>query len=662
MVALTVVYEIQAFTSFGGPDVTEFFARWIYDLFLVGPCVIMLARCVLRAEERAAWIALTAGLTSWTIGQVYYSVAIYPSDDPPYPSFAELGFLLFFVGASAGLVLLLRGRAGDGGRRAWLDGVIGALSLTAVGAAVVFPPVLASMGQGAFAVAVTLAFPIADLSLIGLIGAAMIASGVRTWWPIAAGMGLFLTADVIFFAEVGDSNLVTVALYTITTVLWPWGAMIFAWGAWRPSRADRVQRSAGRWTIAPPIGFAVVALALLVSANYRPINTFCVVLAASCLVALIVRLARTFGDNLKMLAASRSEALTDALTGLANRRQLVDDLDRAFARAKEDDRSYILAFFDLDGFKYYNDTFGHLAGDDLLQRLGEKLRLAMRGRGLSYRLGGDEFCVLIDAADDEAFAFLAEAAGALTETGEGFTVGCSYGSIVLPREADRRDVAMRIADQRMYGNKSSRRPSPGQQTSDVLRRVLLESRPDLSGHLDAVARHAKAVGEAMDLPADELAALIEAAALHDLGKIAIPDAILRKPGPLTDEEWASVRNHSVVGERIIGAAPALQRAARLVRASHERFDGTGYPDGLAGEDIPLGARIIAVCDAFGAMVSGRPHRAARSVDAAIAELRDCAGTQFDPVVVEVFADVLANRAQPRPATAMAPAAWATAAH
>ena len=147
----------------------------------------------------------------------------------------------------------------------------------------------------------------------------------------------------------------------------------------------------------------------------------------------------------------------------------------------------------------------------------------------------------------------------------------------------------------------------------------------------------------------ELEALRHAAALHDIGKMAIPDSILEKPGPLSEAEWALIRQHTLIGERILAAAPALERSGRLVRSSHERIDGTGYPDGLAAADIPLGSRIIFVADAFDAMVSSRSYGATLSHADALAELRRCAGTQFDPAVVAAFERVIAMPRAARPA-------------
>ena len=174
----------------------------------------------------------------------------------------------------------------------------------------------------------------------------------------------------------------------------------------------------------------------------------------------------------------------------------------------------------------------------------------------------------------------------------------------------------------------------------MLLRALQERNPELAERHATVARLAEAIGQRMGLSNEDQVQLRQAAELHDVGKLAIPEELLHKPGPLDPEEWAFVRRHPLIGERIIGAAPALAPAARLVRSTHERFDGSGYPDGVAGEQIPLGARIIAVCDAFTAMISSRPYAPQRTLSEAIAELRQCAGSQFDPAVVDLFSEMV----------------------
>ena len=198
------------------------------------------------------------------------------------------------------------------------------------------------------------------------------------------------------------------------------------------------------------------------------------------------------------------------------------------------------------------------------------------------------------------------------------------------------EEALRTADQRMYAQKHSGRSSAGRQVSDVLVTALVERNGELGVHVRDVARMAQRVARELGLDAEQCELVARAAALHDVGKVAIPDAILQKPGSLDETEWAFVRRHTIVGERIIRAAPAMHGVADVVRSSHERWDGDGYPDALAGEDIPLGARIVAVCDAYDAMRTTRAYSAALGEEETLRELRTCSGSQFDPAVVEVF--------------------------
>jgi diguanylate cyclase (GGDEF)-like protein len=338
-----------------------------------------------------------------------------------------------------------------------------------------------------------------------------------------------------------------------------------------------------------------------------------------------------------------AQAMTDALTGLGNRRKLLADLDRRVKSARADQPA-VLTLFDLNGFKNYNDAFGHPAGDALLVRLGSALSEAVAAfDGTAYRPGGDEFCVIADAARQHAME--QAACAALSETGEGFAVSAAFGSVVMPLETGDATEAMRKADEAMYAQKHSERANAGRQSNDVLLRALAERHPDLSDHFDGVTELATDVARRMGIDGEALTQLRHAASLHDIGKVAIPDAIITKATALDDDEWAFMRRHTLIGERIIAAAPALGRAAKLVRSSHEAFDGSGYPDALSGIEIPLGARIIAVCDAFDAMISNRPYSPPKSTDQALAELRRCAGTQFDPAVVAVFEQVIAERSQ-----------------
>jgi HD-GYP domain-containing protein (c-di-GMP phosphodiesterase class II) len=255
-------------------------------------------------------------------------------------------------------------------------------------------------------------------------------------------------------------------------------------------------------------------------------------------------------------------------------------------------------------------------------------------------MGGDEFCVTARCAPPAGEGILAAAAEALSDRGDGWSIDCSYGAVWIPSEAITAGDALHMADQRMYANKTMR-SSASRQLTDVLLAVLSEQDADIDAHVGHVAVLAVLVAQVLDLPDHEVQRIGLAAKLHDIGKTPIPASILNKPGPLNEDEWTFVHRHTLVGERIVLAAPALAHTAPLIRSEHERIDGSGYPDGLRGEQIPIGSRIIAVCDAYDAMTSSRAYREAMPHDVAVAELTRCAGSQFDPDVVRAFSRVAA---------------------
>jgi diguanylate cyclase (GGDEF)-like protein len=344
---------------------------------------------------------------------------------------------------------------------------------------------------------------------------------------------------------------------------------------------------------------------------------------------------RLAGENEALLGVSRDEARTDALTELGNRRALSRDLASAIAEPPWSGE-LLLAMLDLDGFKQYNDTFGHSAGDALLQRLGGRLSaVATEHSGSAYRMGGDEFCMLARCRPDAAEQLLDETIAALQDSGDGWHVGCSQGAAWIPSEAASENEALNLADERMYANKAGR-SSASRQVTDALLQVITEQNACLDEHVELTAECSGALAEALGQPEREVRRIRLAAKLHDVGKTAIPASILDKPGPLDEQEWEFMRRHPLIGERIVLAAPALANTAELIRSSHERIDGHGYPDGLAGQNIPLGSRIIAVCDAYHAMTSNRVYRHSIGIDAALQELQHHSGTQFDTTVVDAF--------------------------
>ena len=458
----------------------------------------------------------------------------------------------------------------------------------------------------------------------------------RAWLLFGAGVTLMAAADIIFSYQTATSTYVP---GTPLDVLWPLSMALLALAAWMPIARTRQQPVDAPHTIALTPLAATCALALLVAAGLQPISPLAVVLAASALVLAGVRGAITYLENVRILRRNAHDARTDPLSDLGNRRRLIGDLERVFAAAGSEAGSTLL-FFDLNGFKRYNDMFGHAAGDALLARIGARLRAATGDHGCAYRLGGDEFCVLLDGRLPSTDPLVAAATQALFERGSGFTLTSSVGSAILPDDAACPSAALALADERMYADKAGRSSSSRAQTRDTQRQLLSERAHGLGGASGAVGTLAAVVASRLALVGEELDVVQRAAELHDIGKLAIPDEILHKAAPLSESEWRFMRQHPLIGERIVAAAPALRPVARLVRCTPERWDGKGYPDGISAVGIPLGARIVAVCAAYAAMTSPRPYRNALTEAEAIAELRRGAGSQFDPHVVEAVCTAL----------------------
>ena len=629
----------------GDGDLLDAFSTWVYIALVLGAAALLALRAFTGEGQRAPWLALAASATLWAAGELVYELAYSEAPDlAPYPSVADALWLGAYVAAAAGIVLVLRARL----RRAfhptmWLDAAIGATTIAALTAAIAFDPVLADTGGATLEVATDLAYPLADLGLLTLVVTLLALTGWRPglgWALFAVALAAQAISDVLYAREIA---LGTDGQDTLLAPVWPAATLLLAYAAWRPLSASvRSGVPLARVFIFPAI-FTSLALGVLVFDHFHAINTLAVVLAAIAIALAVARMALSFFDNVRMLRRARHDALTDSLTGLPNRRAFVDDLARLLESGGPVQRRK-LALFDLDGFKRYNDAYGHPAGDALLQRLSAELAEVVAGHGQAYRLGGDEFCLLLDA--DGSDEVLRAAATALEARGDGFDVTASYGRVALPEDAADSEEALHLADRRMYAAKESRPSSAGLQTRSVLLKVLSEREPDLHEHSTDVMGLARGVARRLGLPPDTREVIARAAELHDIGKMAIPDAILSKPGPLDEREWRFMRRHTIIGEDILNAAPALQPVAALVRASHERWDGTGYPDGTAGEEIPEGARIVAVCDAFSAMVQERPYQPGLSVSEAVAEIERCAGEHFDPRVVEAFAAEIRSEVVP----------------
>jgi two-component system cell cycle response regulator len=638
---LMALYTLQITTNAAGDDVSKAFQDYLYNALLFAGAGFCLWRAAAIREERVAWLVVGFAIVSWTAADIVWTVVYADDPNAPYPSIADALWLAWYPASLVALVLLVRSRMRNARASLWLDGLIGAVATTALAAALAYGPVIheGSAGDLSAAVLTGLAYPVGDLLLLGMVTAIF---GLSSWRPgrawIVLGLGLVLNAvgDAIYLVQTADG---TWQEGSWVNALWPASSLLVGLAAWQPIRLASAPKDHSLRVVIVPVVCGVGAVGLLAYDHFSSLNGITVALAAVALLLVLVRTALVFAENQRVLAGSRREAHTDPLTGLGNRRSLMADLEEELGQATPE-RSVGLVLFDLDGFKEYNDAFGHPAGDGLLVRLGERLADAVHGHGRAYRLGGDEFCVVVHPGPAGLDVLADACVSALAEHGEGFDVTTSHGVVEAPMEVTTPTEALQLADRRMYARKGDRRVSAGRQSRDVLLRSLSERQPDLHVHLRGTADLALAVGRELGMHGEELDDVAHAAELHDVGKIAIPDAILAKAGALDETEWGFMRRHTIIGERILQAAPALRSVARLVRSSHERWDGAGYPDGLLGQEIPLGARVVAVCDAFDAMTTNRPYRQRIGEPAAVSELRRCAGTQFDPTVVEAFVRVL----------------------
>jgi diguanylate cyclase (GGDEF)-like protein len=388
------------------------------------------------------------------------------------------------------------------------------------------------------------------------------------------------------------------------------------------------------------------------------------------------------GELAEQNREAREQSIADGLTGLYSHRYFQRRLGEEVERARRFGHPLALLFCDIDRFKAINDSEGHQTGDEVLQQLGRLIREAIRALDVPARYGGEEFTVILpEATGVQAY----EVAERLRRTvssqpfgGDSAVPGpvtISIGIATYPTDAanreelvDKADKALRLAKQlgrnqvRLYREVASADIAEGSaaevadpvEVQRIVESAYLDTIHSLAAAVDArdpytcrhsenVARDASAIAQAMNLSDRELRNIGVAGLLHDVGKIGVPDTVLKKPGPLTKDEWEKVRQHPVLGENIIRHASSLNDIIPFILHHQERFDGQGYPDELAGESIPLGARILAVADAYEAMSSSRPYRPAKDRDDIITELRANAGVQFDPAVVATFLGILEDR-------------------
>ena len=532
-----------------------------------------------------------------------------------------------------------------------------------------FPVPINAEGSGGV-VSLTFVFAVAAIVLYGWAAGALlllIATGVihaaqhRPYERIAFNVAVMaivaLTAGLLVVpigsdsvGELVASVLIAATANSVVNILFISGAIALSTG----QSYGRLVPANLRATITPFAFMASAALMLVVLWERSPV-------LAGALIGPLLAISFYQRSTHRALSAMRL-ALTDPLTGLGNHRHFHERLQRELLNAEEQRTPLTLCFVDIDDFKNINDRYGHLSGDRVLSQVAGRLRQG----GEAFRLGGDEFALLL-ADHDEGMALAAANSIVQRIADVGFdhigTVTVSAGLATFPVQGHGRDELIRLADSALYwakehGKNRVRLYRPEVVELAELKRLAagpdkaaryraaaslaqaVDARDTYTGsHSERVSDLAARVARRIGLDAEHVELTRLAGSLHDLGKLAIPEEILRKPGALTDSERLVLERHPQIGFRMLDSL-GVDPVADLVLHHHERWDGAGYPDGLKREQIPLGARIIFVTDAYDAMTSDRIYRPKRSSEAALAELRRCAGTQFDPGIVAAFTEEL----------------------
>ncbi|HJX69922.1 MAG TPA: HD domain-containing phosphohydrolase, partial [Dehalococcoidia bacterium] len=364
-------------------------------------------------------------------------------------------------------------------------------------------------------------------------------------------------------------------------------------------------------------------------------------------------------------------SIVDELTGLYNRRHFYNVLETESYRTGRDGHPFSLVMLDLNGFKGYNDGFGHAYGDAVLKSLAQTLRETVRKTDTAFRYGGDEFTIILPAMDaDRAKKIVDRIRSKWLQIAEAeypiypipdTPLGFSAGIAQFPENAETVDGLVFVADVALYhskrsgGYKCTLARDLAMLPPEILSMATMDQVNALAATVDAKHPHthshskrvtaiSEMIGKALGLSNRELADLHAISLLHDIGKVGVPDSILAKPDKLTEQEWEIIKKHSLEGARIVSYVKEMEALVPLMRHHHEWYDGTGYPDGLKGEDIPLGARIISLADAYDTMTTSHPYKLTMSKEQALEELIRCSGTQFDPKLVEVLCRTITEAA------------------
>lgn len=630
-------------------------------------------------------ILLVAGEIAWCVLDLTL-----PESDIPSPGVADYLFSAGYAFLMASSGLLVRFSKGEIIRRLryLFDAAIFSVAVLVVTWIFLLAPQLTEHGHFDFhALNFSTIYPLFDVATLTLIFLSVLGFKKQAWSPaeklFATSVGLFFVADLAYNSlELSSSYDTALASSLVPDLTWMFGYLALALALRavpahqrdtddRVFRLDVTAKSELSWIdVYSPVFSLIVAMMITYSLQFwvddRFTHRLMTVVSIFIVASVIVRNALVVFEN-RSLA---NVALRDPLTGLYNHRFFHEQLEREVERSRREGTSVTVVAIDLDDFAVLNDTLGHQAGDELLARFAAALVTTIRVYDIAARLGGDEFAlILADTTADEASTLVRRVGESLASMNKGpLTITFSAGIAAFPEHAVSKDDLLRKADSALYWSKyngkdtttvydeSLRFLSPNERIERIREQSYLNTVKVLASAVDArdpytqhhsrnVAALAALLATRLGLAPDHVKLVEVAALLHDVGKLGVSDNLLKKDGPLTDDEVHEIREHPLLATKILNSGN-LRRIIPWVRSHHERWDGRGYPDGLKGESIPLESRIIAICDAYDAMLSERHYRPAMSKREAIAELLKESGKQFDPELVRSFLDIVASAEEP----------------
>jgi diguanylate cyclase (GGDEF)-like protein len=641
-------------------------ALWLPVIVSATGAACCAVRAVTVPRDRGAWGVFAGAIGIWTLGSLYEVLWLPGVALSPTPTFADACRVAFYPLAYLGMVQLVRRRVTRFAAALWLDGLIGALAVAAVAVGIVLSPALDGGEGGLGALVLNLVYPLGDMLLLTFVAGVMALNAWRpgrAWIILGVAFGVLAVAHALQLSQAAA----TTSLSGVIHLLWPLGMGLFAMAAWHTSELRPQIRLDGWSLLVAPTLFGWVTVALVGYGNFARLGPLGLALAGVTLLLIMFRAALTFRENLAIAQELREDVAkssSDALTGLANHRTFHEALLREASLARRHSRELSIVVLDIDDFRAINQIHGHQAGDAVITEVARRIGATLRSEDVLARIGGEEFACLLPSTAGQAAWRAAERARQAIEGAPFPGVGhvtVSAGVCDFAMAGDEQEL-LRLADgalywAKMHGRNVSYRYSP--EVMDVLsaqeRAEQAERSRTLSAitalaravdakdattqrHSERVASVAGALANLLGWSAERRAKLHEAGLVHDVGKIGVPDAILLKQGPLTEDEEEVMRTHAALGARIVHDVLSPEQALWVLH-HHERWDGAGYPRGLAGDAIPEGAQILAVADAWDAMTTNRHYRLARTPEVVLAELTRGGGRQWSPKVVDALLEL-----------------------